>query len=619
MPITLGQNLLALPVARYLNRSSDSLATSFERLSSGLRINRAVDDAAGLSVSSQLNAKNRILNRAALNVNDGVSAIEIASGTLQQVSTLLTRMGELAEQSASGSFSSTQRKSLNQEYQALDKELRRLADTTTFNNLALFGGSRSSRAQTVVDAVAGGTAGLDTTTADGRYAFIFDTVLKRKDLITGETTTLTSTTFDGITGIDTTTDGSTTVFSGSIGGVSRAYMWNVSTNTLTQLSNEATDAADLRVGISDDGSTVAFGTHAILSATGSSSGATAAYSIYRYDVATRNFTTQWNQGFDEIYHIDLNADGSYGGIYGLESGGSRGKVARFGSNGDQNSLLYRRGDSPDYAIHMRVLGDGSMYFSSENTLYNIDGGQVFSNDTGGIYYASSSGSVKQIYDSAVNPFIWSASVDGSYLSFMTNIDPTTHAYSTKPQLYRYDALSGATTQISNFTELFDPMQGKLSADGNTYLYRDPETSYLVSKDVSPNAFALNIETGSGAVGVIQANIGSVSGSLRGLGNHVLTTQKSSLGALDNVNKNIERLGQLQGILGSSLSRLSVANKVTQAVAGEVANARARITDTDVATESANLIRHQIIQQAAASLLGQANIIPELALNLIQVK
>ena len=102
-----------------------------------MRINSASDDPAGLSVSLALSVRSRVLSSAIRNTNDGISALSIASGTLQSQSSILTRMMELSEQSANGSFSSAQRNSLQSEYNALISELGRIGDTTEFNGVKL--------------------------------------------------------------------------------------------------------------------------------------------------------------------------------------------------------------------------------------------------------------------------------------------------------------------------------------------------------------------------------------------------------------------------------------------------------------------------------------------------
>ena len=118
LPITLGSNIASLGAQRRLANASEKLGSVFERLSSGLRINRASDDAAGLAVSSSLNAYQRIYTQGVRNLNDGVSALSIADGAIGQLSNIVTRQNELAEQAANGIYTTVPRSALDREAQA---------------------------------------------------------------------------------------------------------------------------------------------------------------------------------------------------------------------------------------------------------------------------------------------------------------------------------------------------------------------------------------------------------------------------------------------------------------------------------------------------------------------
>jgi len=140
MPITINTNIASLNGQRRLNSSTAALQKTFERLSSGLRIVRAADDAAGLSIADSLRADQRIASVAIRNANDGVSLIAIADGALSEMGNVLARMAELSEQSANGVLSVTQRSALQSEFAALGSEIERIAITTEFNGLKLLSG-----------------------------------------------------------------------------------------------------------------------------------------------------------------------------------------------------------------------------------------------------------------------------------------------------------------------------------------------------------------------------------------------------------------------------------------------------------------------------------------------
>lgn len=140
MAVTLGTNIASLQAQRRLSLTSSSLGKTFERLSSGQRINRASDDAAGLAIADTLRANQRIAAIAIRNANDGISSIAIADASLGEIANVLTRLAELSEQSANGVFTATQRSALSNEFVALASEVERIATTTEFNGVRLLSG-----------------------------------------------------------------------------------------------------------------------------------------------------------------------------------------------------------------------------------------------------------------------------------------------------------------------------------------------------------------------------------------------------------------------------------------------------------------------------------------------
>ncbi|MGH8420305.1 MAG: flagellin hook IN motif-containing protein [Pseudomonas sp.] len=144
MSLTVNTNIASLTVQKNLNKASDALSTSMTRLSSGLKINSAKDDAAGLQIANRLTSQVNGLNVAIKNANDGISIAQTAEGAMQESTNILQRMRELALQSANGSNSDDDRTSLQQEFTALSGELTRISSTTTFGGRNLLDGSFSS-------------------------------------------------------------------------------------------------------------------------------------------------------------------------------------------------------------------------------------------------------------------------------------------------------------------------------------------------------------------------------------------------------------------------------------------------------------------------------------------
>ena len=141
MTISVNTNLFSLNAQRSLSKSQSSLSTSMQRLSSGLRINSAADDAAGLAISQRMSAQVRGMNVAIRNANDGISLAQTADSALASVGDSLQRMRELAVQAQNSTNSGSDKDSLNQEFQQLGSEIGRVLAGTTFNGGAILGAS----------------------------------------------------------------------------------------------------------------------------------------------------------------------------------------------------------------------------------------------------------------------------------------------------------------------------------------------------------------------------------------------------------------------------------------------------------------------------------------------
>src|SRR5688572_23894691 len=146
MAQTINTNIASLNAQRNLTTSQNELATSLQRLSSGLRINSAKDDAAGLSIASRFTTQIRGMNQAVRNANDGISLAQTAEGALAEVTSNLQRIRELSVQAANATNSSSDRAALDQEVQQRLAEIDRIAQTTSFNGLKVLDGSFGSAA-----------------------------------------------------------------------------------------------------------------------------------------------------------------------------------------------------------------------------------------------------------------------------------------------------------------------------------------------------------------------------------------------------------------------------------------------------------------------------------------
>ena len=146
MAIRIFNNIASSNAQRILGVNNQRLATSIERISTGIRINKGADDAAGLAISEGLRSDIRALRQATRNANDGISLINVTEGALNEQSGILIRLRELASQAATGTVGSTERGTIQLEFSALRNELTRISQTTEFNGIALLDGGLASSA-----------------------------------------------------------------------------------------------------------------------------------------------------------------------------------------------------------------------------------------------------------------------------------------------------------------------------------------------------------------------------------------------------------------------------------------------------------------------------------------
>jgi flagellin len=201
--LSINTNIQSINAQRNLDQSQGSLATSMQRLSSGLRINSAKDDAAGLAIAQRMSAQVKGMNVAIRNANDGISLAQTADGALSHVSDSLQRMRELAVQARNSTNSSSDKDSLNKEFAQLQSEISRVLGGTTFNGKAMLGadatqmdfqiGANTTTNDTVsittvnmvtdskISAVTGTSAVIDASATSGAIATVIDNIDKAID------------------------------------------------------------------------------------------------------------------------------------------------------------------------------------------------------------------------------------------------------------------------------------------------------------------------------------------------------------------------------------------------------------------------------------------------------
>ena len=234
MGLRVNTNVTSINAQRNLSTVTNRLSGNFRRLSTGLRISTAADDAAGLAISERLRSQVRSLEQAKRNANDGISLVQTAEGALNEVSSILVRLRELAIQSSNGSVSDQDKATLNEEFSSLVAEVNRIGSSTEFNGIKLLDGSSSSVSFQVGF---GTTAGIDTLAVSLSPSLSTSLSLDSLDIgSTGSTTT-------AITNIDSAIN-SISSLRGSLGAVQNRLGSTINNLAIT---SENLSAAESRI------------------------------------------------------------------------------------------------------------------------------------------------------------------------------------------------------------------------------------------------------------------------------------------------------------------------------------------------------------------------------------
>lgn len=620
MAISFNSNIAALRASRIQSVNDAALSRTFERLSTGLRINRAADDSAGLAVASGLGTESRVLNRALRNVNDGISALQIADATYSAAGTLLTRMGELATQSAAGIFSRAQRIAINSEYKQLDAELRRISKQTAFNGIELTQGGTSTRASTLLQST--NPDEIYGVSSDGRYVlFRTNSLLRRYDTVTGQTNNVTNKT-SPIAGAKISSAGNIVVFEAQVdltgqnsGNFSQIFQYDFTNSTTTQItSNSDVLVTYGATAVSADGTVAAFFAENMFSGT---------FTHLLYDSKTNLTKTMLGpvspMADASTISVSLSADGSYAAIMSsLESVAGLPILYRYNAASESLTTIFAQEDYGFNGIdpaELAITSQGRIFFSSldnigganpnsSTNIWSVSGVVTQQSDISIVGNSSSLGTLSNL----------SLSPDESGLVFLSSSVYGTNNTG-RVQAFRYDIAENSFTQQTAYTDnSLNGLTGFLSADGNTIIYR---SSGMRGFDVSREATSLNIEVGVGRSGSITASIGALNGTLKGLGATTIGSRTAAIGAIDRISRNIELLSLARGTLGAGLSRLETAQSLVSRREQEILSAHGRIVDSDVAADTAELLRRNILQNTTAALFSQAKLIPQIGLNLLK--
>lgn len=600
---------------RQLDQASSAMGVSLERLSSGLRINRASDDAAGLSVASVLSARARVFTQGIRNLNDGVSALAIAEGALVSLRDIVMRQRELAEQAANGTYAAFQRESLQRESDALTDEFNRIVEATTFNGRRLLDGSFQG---VMLQAGIGEGASLEIATTASLVRLQGDgTFTTMSPVPTGVAAGLslgTTGDFNGDGYLDLIVGGSNAVFFAGDG--SGGFASGVSTG-IGAFSGRGVVTDD----INGDGhlDLVTAGSN-VQVAFGDGNGAFTLSQNFGGSAQHVTLADMNGDGIKDIIATDSNAaSGAFRVNFGI-GGGQFGATQFFGSSSpgrEQRFLATADFDNDgrmdvvtsEFTAGARArvfLNRGTHYDEIEIALSNQHDIGVGDFDRDGnvdlvvsgqpILLGNGDGTFRQgapiALLSADRIRVLDQNGDG-YDDIIVNpfgIQPVRVFIGNGDGSFSAPTLLATTAAVQGSQDL---LTGDFNNDGVIDLVR---TSTV----------------GSSNHGVFLGN-GAASTKIA---HHYLVSAEGARGALEDTERILSKIAQDVSLIGAYQSRITIAIEGLSTSRENELAAASRIQNADIAEESAELTRNRIRQAAAAAVLTQANLQPELALKLL---
>ena len=679
MPTVINTNLASLFAQNSLSSAQNNLAQSVQRLSSGLRINSAKDDAAGLSISQNMQSQINGTNQSIRNLSDATNLLQVADSSLATVQDMLLRLKQLATQGYDGSLSTSQKLNIVQEMKDLNAEINATASRTAFNGINLLS-SGSSLDLVNSDLKAGNI--VSNTAINPMYSV--STNLAYYDALSGGATTKTlgdeaytklggsgtASTFtiaidqskiQSTPGTYTiTTNGSNITLAGTINGQSASQTVNIA-DVVGNVIAGVTQPQNQSLNFSNFGITI--NTTQTIDAGATETGAQLAYSILQKAGGAGSVTGSTTAGSliiggksGSISDVRLSgaAPGTYtlsftkdaGTLYTLDTTSMSNRLSAAAAavstsytnvtitNGTQTGkvTITTGADADKKTIASIVLTDGGSGFSGDDSLSiaaNWDGG------TASAITGIKVGSLTKL--TTQNALKLTGNVDGVLTTESVNLKDSaanttqTIQFNTFGVAFDVQSFQSQNADQLGF-ELSTMKSNSNSTAGEIIVTQGANSALKFQSGANSDAFiqinTLNIQTGSTgatagsatemiALGNRISQAGA--GNLAALGNNdsINTWQTAFKNAAAAVDDALEYISTERAVYGSQMNRLSYISTNLQAQSTNLQNSRSSIIDTDFAAETARLTKGQIMQQAATAMLAQANQMPNVILSLLK--
>lgn len=618
MSLRLGINIAGLQAQRQLDSVSSLTSKVSERLATGRRINKASDDAAGLAIAADLNARTRVFTQAIRNGNDGLSALSIADSALGSLTDITVRLTELASQAANGTYSKEQREALDNEAQALRAEYLRVVQSSAFNGQNLLDGSSGSgiRLQLGFGELGSLLASMGGAIGTGSF---------------GAATTYLSgsgTYYSGVASADINGDGIVDLVTGGDEGLTFRYGNGDGTFGAVLTADNSFPVEDLTLGdINGDGwmdIVASTGTELIVSLANGNGGFSAAYTVGNLS----------GGGFgNKVELADFNNDG-------------RLDIVASGGTGNGQTYVYMATGSGTFNLAFSTASrDGyGLAVGDMNNDGNLDFVQVQTTAGGGtpekvmMYFGSGAGGFSLGYsiDIPVGTYydVDLADLDGDgaldvVMGGRIAFNNGNGSFSTPTALSGGDQVEAGDLNGDGLLDLiYDNGSFRLNLGNRTFgsLVTD-HPGFTPAQFGAP--ITLNDFNGDGVLdrviagdngagnGIFEVEFGSTTSGASPLLSFSLATMASSRQALGLFSRTLDNLTLQRGTIGASQSRITSAVDTIFSSRDNFRAGESRIVDADVAADSAELARSEVLKQSAANVLKNIALNAKISLSLLR--
>jgi flagellin len=580
MALVINTNVSSMNAQRQLSGSGMALDRATERLSSGQRVNSAKDDAAGLAIANRMTSQVRGLDQAVRNANDGVSLVQTAEGALQESTNILQRMRELAVQSSNGIYTDADRTTLNAETKQLKAELDRIASTTSFNGKNLLDGSFGTSKLQV-----GTQAGQSMELKVGN--FTTNALGGSSADIVGEATA------GGISDLSAMVVNTWTINDVAISTLATG----TTLNDKLAIINKDIDGKGAEVSARTEIKGTKVGTGVLVAGTD-----TFTISVVNGDGNTQSFVLTGTNSMDDLVN-KINSDTT---VQAKLSENGRLILSQEGAT----SIATTDNTTNDGASGIVDVTDGTRNFSlvftdtsAEKKGVKIEAGSagtVAMSEALGIDYSDDN---KNIQGKAVNAGAAATTKEG---------DIVINGVAIK-------AISLVNTAATDAAEIIKKLNEQ-SAQTGVVAFAGTVANSVALKSVSGEDISIKYGDNATAAtvkaqfGFQERNASEGSGSVNSVD---ISTQSGAQKAISILDKAIDQVSTQRADLGAVNNRLDFTVSNLTNISEKTTAARSRIMDADFASETANLSRSTVLQQAASAMLAQANQRPQNVLSLLR--